>query len=86
MICRLGSCIWPKGSYICRKSWRWFGASNCFSNRLQVAQRSSSKAGEEHGRDMSDYKVMVAAPAYFGDRARVLKSKVVPRNGWKSRS
>jgi probable F420-dependent oxidoreductase len=31
------------------------------------------KAGEEHGRDMSDYKVMVAAPAYFGDRAESIE-------------
>lgn len=32
------------------------------------------KAGEEAGRDMSDYKVIVAAPAYFGDKASCIES------------
>ncbi len=31
------------------------------------------KAGEEHGRDMSNYKVMAAAPAYFGDRSESIE-------------
>ncbi|XKE45153.1 TIGR03842 family LLM class F420-dependent oxidoreductase [Halomonas organivorans] len=32
------------------------------------------KAGQEAGRDMADYKVIVAAPAYFGDKASCIES------------
>ncbi|RTR01497.1 TIGR03842 family LLM class F420-dependent oxidoreductase [Halomonas nitroreducens] len=32
------------------------------------------KAGHEAGRDMADYKVIVAAPAYFGDKASCIES------------
>ncbi|MFG6178596.1 TIGR03842 family LLM class F420-dependent oxidoreductase [Halomonas sp. THAF12] len=34
----------------------------------------ATAAGQEAGRDMADYKVIVAAPAYFGDKASCIES------------